>query len=89
MLNTFLSVELRRGDVEPFHHQYDRPLPEDYMLRGLVWTHDYFPKTWFDVQVDFEERFAEKSTFQALRVQRIIWLAKKPCGVRMLLALHD
>jgi hypothetical protein len=83
LLNTFLSAELRRGDIEPFPDDCKRPLPEDYVLRGLVWTHDYFPGTWFDVQVDLGERFLEKSTFQTLRVQRILWLGKKLSAVRM------
>jgi hypothetical protein len=83
LLNTFLSVELRKSDIEPFPDLYERPLPEDYMLRGLIWTHEYFPSTWFHVQVDSDERSSEKITFQALRVQRILWLAKKLCAVRI------
>jgi hypothetical protein len=24
------------------------PLPEDYLMRGLILTHNYFPTKWFE-----------------------------------------
>ncbi|KAL6150014.1 hypothetical protein ACJQWK_02614 [Exserohilum turcicum] len=35
------------------------PLPEDNLVRGLVWVEDYFPKTWFERKPDEEERYLE------------------------------
>ena len=28
------------------------PLPEDLMMRGLLWTEQYFPEDWFDQDQD-------------------------------------
>ena len=52
------------------------PLPEDFMIRGLVWTSDYFPETWFsNAMVDDEERSLELASMAADRRERILWLA--------------
>ncbi|KAF8466894.1 hypothetical protein BDZ91DRAFT_657440, partial [Kalaharituber pfeilii] len=55
-----------------------RPLPEDWTLRGLEWTNNYFPQGWIEeAKVDDEEQLLELSSFVALRKQRILWLAYK------------
>ncbi|KAG0639286.1 hypothetical protein HOY80DRAFT_886553 [Tuber brumale] len=53
-----------------------RPLPEDYILRGLEWARKYFPNRWFeDAQVDEEERSVEVPSMENVRIERILWLA--------------
>jgi rRNA-processing protein FCF1 len=56
-----------------------RPLPEDYLLRGLDWARNYFPPRWFDDPVDDEERTEESSELPKIRAERILWLAQRIC----------
>ena len=50
-------------------------LPEDWVLRGLEYTMNYFPDGWFeDAKMDDEERLLELTSFSATRKQRILWL---------------
>ncbi|KAF8467860.1 hypothetical protein BDZ91DRAFT_782504 [Kalaharituber pfeilii] len=61
-----------------FPRGQNRPLPEDWTLRGLEWTENYLPQGWIeDAKVDDEERLLELPSFVALRKQRILWLAYK------------
>lgn len=74
----------RKGHVHPFPLASSdplRPLPEDYMLRGLIWTADYFPSNWFETHVDMDDRFLDSTSSSKLRVERIIWLAHQLCSV--------
>ncbi|KAI6777717.1 Telomerase-binding protein-like protein [Emericellopsis cladophorae] len=53
-----------------------RPFPEDYTMRGLWYTDDYFPPNWFrNSKVEFEERYFERRSLVDLRVERILWIA--------------
>ncbi|KAI4675688.1 uncharacterized protein J4E88_007722 [Alternaria novae-zelandiae] len=38
------------------------PLPEDYLVRGLIWADDYFPIKWFEREHDEEERYLDGAT---------------------------
>ena len=53
-------------------------LPEDHLLRGLVWTRDYFEAGWFERGVDEETRLLELPSTAKTRVERVLWL-----GVRL------
>ena len=56
-----------------------RSLPEDFVIRGQVWSRGHFPEKWFeDAKVDDEERSMEVPSMAAPRVERILWL-----GVRL------
>ena len=60
-----------------------RPLPEDYILRGLDWAEEYFPHRWFeDVQEIEEERSVEEEFMEDVRIERILWLATRVAAVR-------
>ncbi|KAI9756298.1 MAG: hypothetical protein M1835_000766, partial [Candelina submexicana] len=53
-----------------------RPLPEDFSLRGMEWTTNYYPEYWFShAMVDDEERSLELASMAADRKERILWLA--------------
>ena len=55
-----------------------RPLFEDFLLRGQLWSELYFPSAWFtDAQVDDEERSLELPSMTAERTERILWLAMR------------
>jgi hypothetical protein len=50
------------------------PLPEDYLVRGLIWADDYFPKTWFEREHDEEERYLELASTVKNRMERVLRL---------------
>ena len=60
-----------------------RPPPEDYIIRGQVYTQQFFPETWFiDAKVDDEERMLEQSSHDAYRKIRVFWLAARICSIK-------
>ena len=84
-LNGSIFDMARKGVVEPFSRSnadQSRPLPEDYLLRGLIWTRNYFPSNWFETHMDMEDRLLDSVSTSKLRVERIIWLAHQLCFVR-------
>jgi hypothetical protein len=67
-INTLLAADVfpaqgERGD--------ELPLPEDYLVRGLIWSQDYFPKKWFEREHDEEERYLELASTVKNRVSNI------------------
>ncbi|MCJ1250116.1 hypothetical protein MMC30_007342 [Trapelia coarctata] len=51
-----------------------RPLPEDFLMRGQLWTESFFPNTWFlDAAID-DERCFELPSMAAPRSERVLWL---------------
>ena len=55
-----------------------RPLPEDFAMRGLLWTETYFPPNWFSHQEFSDEQYTEGASMTEERRERILWL-----GVRL------
>lgn len=53
------------------------PLPEDYLVRGLIWAHNYFPKKWFEREHDEEERYLELASTVKSRMERVLRLGHK------------
>lgn len=58
-----------------------RPLPEDYLIRGLVWGQFYFRPGWFDGQGEDDGRAIETPHTHKAREERVLWLG-------LYLALH-
>lgn len=52
----------------------ERPLPEDWDLRGLLWTDSLFPTDWFDNRVDEDEKSFELPSMTDTRRERVLWL---------------
>jgi hypothetical protein len=53
-----------------------RPLPEDFALRGLLWSKGYYPEDWFSSQEEGEE-LMEMESMTDRRKERILWLASR------------
>jgi hypothetical protein len=51
-----------------------RPLPEDDLIRGLVWGQFYFPHGWFDGQTEDDGRAIEDAYTHRSRAERVLWL---------------
>lgn len=80
-LNSFIKTEPiddrvadagRRGS---FLQGAIKPLPEDYLLRGLVWCRDYFVSGWFDERHDEETRLLELPSTNKVRIDRVMRLS--------------
>ncbi|KAL1866030.1 hypothetical protein Daus18300_006931 [Diaporthe australafricana] len=77
MLNS-LSIHFQNHDrieSEEFPRPNDRPLPEDWSLRGLLWTDKLFPSDWFNSdKVDDDEKTFELASMTEQRKERVLWL---------------
>ena len=59
-----------------------RPLPEDFVLRGQLYSQFYYTKDWFqEAMIDEEERALELPSMVAPRVERILWLGIRIASV--------
>jgi hypothetical protein len=81
MLNTLLASSGTHSRIEndkfPLPAKDDlRPFPEDFAMRGLLWTEKYYPNQWFsNDKIDDEEKYLELPSMTAERKERILWLA--------------
>lgn len=67
-----------------------RPPPDDYIIRGQVYTQHLFPQTWFtDAKVDDEERMLEQSSHDSYRTIRVLWLAARICSAKQWISYDD
>ncbi|KAJ0103746.1 telomerase-binding protein est1a [Diaporthe amygdali] len=77
MLNS-LSIQCQnheRVESEAFPRSDDRPLPEDWHLRGLLWADKLFPPDWFNNdKIDDDERTFELPSTTENRKERVLWL---------------
>jgi hypothetical protein len=59
------------------------PLPEDYLIRGQVWSQEYFPDDLFRKDVsDDEEKNIEHASTVTMRAERVLNLGYRLCQVR-------
>jgi hypothetical protein len=59
------------------------PLPEDYLVRGLIWTHKHFPERWFERGNDDDdgERYLELASTVKSRMERVLRLGHELSSV--------
>lgn len=57
------------------------PLPEDYLVRGLIWGEEYFPPNYFDKENDEEERYLELASTAKRRSERVLRLGTQLSSV--------
>ncbi|CAI6334507.1 unnamed protein product [Periconia digitata] len=77
-LNALLSSErpekFMSGAVFPTDQVDALPLPEDYHVRGQIWSQWYFPETWFAREHDEEDRYLELASTSRARTERVLHL---------------
>jgi hypothetical protein len=88
---TFLNTLGRSGVVDARFEGIDFPqqmsgtgrqLPEDFVMRGLIWAQHYFPAEFFGGQiVDEDERNLELPSHAAPRAERCLWLGVQLASV--------
>lgn len=62
-----------------------RPLSEDFLLRGQVYTDGYHPDTLFsDAGIDDDERSLDLPSMNEPRVERTLWIGRRISSVRHL-----
>ncbi|KAM0344031.1 hypothetical protein ACHAPU_007934 [Fusarium lateritium] len=62
----------------PEKDQLPRPLPEDFAMRGLLYSEDYFPNDWFrNDKIDEDEKYFELASMSEERKDRILSLGCK------------
>ncbi|RSL80604.1 hypothetical protein CDV31_017109, partial [Fusarium ambrosium] len=61
----------------PENGQTPRPLPEDFAMRGLIYTGDYFPDKWFNNETDEDDKFIERRSMGRERKDRLITLGRR------------
>ncbi|PQE05351.1 telomerase-binding est1a protein [Rutstroemia sp. NJR-2017a BVV2] len=81
-LDTLLALYQRPDKIEsntfPLPEEDDRPFPEDYVMRGLLWAATCFPETWFrDEKTDEEAKYHKVASMTTDRKERILWLAHR------------
>lgn len=54
--------------------QDELPLPEDYLIRGLIWAEEYLPVKWFEREHDEEDRYLELASTAKRRADRVLRL---------------
>lgn len=55
-----------------------RPLPEDFAMRGLLFSETYYPTDWFlDHDMEEDEKYFEPPSMAMLRRERILWIGKR------------
>ena len=61
-----------------------RQLPEDFPIRGLIWSYFYYPQDFFTGQVvDEDERALELPSHALMRAERCLWLGVRLASVSM------
>lgn len=72
LAGTGSPMELFTGSIFPSEEACELPLPEDYFVRGQLWSLSHFPKSWFSRTPDEEERYLELASTSKLRAERIL-----------------
>jgi hypothetical protein len=81
-METLFSTKAFPNDRE---RSDELPLPEDHLVRGLIWGHNYFPEKWFEREHDEEERYLELASTVKNRIERVLRLGLELSKVRLLL----
>ena len=59
-----------------------RPLPEDFVMRGQLYSQGYHPETWFtDAMIDDDERSLDLPSMAEPRADRLFWLGHNIASV--------
>ncbi|KAJ4363481.1 hypothetical protein N0V83_009776 [Neocucurbitaria cava] len=83
-INKLLAANVFPDDGERVD---ELPLPEDYLVRGLIWAHEYFPKKWFEREHDEEERYLELASTVKSRMERVLRLGYQLSTVSLVFAV--
>lgn len=83
-INDLLSQPLFPGD-ETDEDRDEQPLPEDYLVRGLVWVQEYLPPNWLRRELEEEDRYLELASTAKNRTERVLRLGHRLSKVSCIL----
>lgn len=67
-----------------------RPLPEDFAMKGLTWTANYYQADFFvDDKIDDDEKYFEVASMTDERRERILWIAARLAEKQNWLAVNQ
>lgn len=72
-INTSICQPVFPSDSDA-QKQDELPLPEDYLIRGLIWAEEYLPAKWFGREHDEEDRYLELASTAKRRADRVLRL---------------
>lgn len=79
-----LSSKVWREDFPKPLKENGRPLPEDFIMRGQLYTQWYFIANWFTAfMADDDERSHDLPSMAQPRMERILWLGLRIASVRL------
>ncbi|KAF2752451.1 hypothetical protein EJ05DRAFT_345639 [Pseudovirgaria hyperparasitica] len=81
-----IELPIERLDFPQQDAADKRPLPEDYLIRGQIWSLNYFPDTWFETLIDEDERHLELASTHRSRIEHILWLGMRLVSVKCTLS---
>ena len=74
-LSRAADPSFRSQDFPEPEERPGRPLPEDFILRGQLYSQWYFPEAWFaDAMIDDDERSLDLPSMADPRADRLFWL---------------
>ncbi|KAF3037488.1 hypothetical protein E8E12_004959 [Didymella heteroderae] len=73
-LDALLTQPAFAAGMENNADRDELPLPEDYLVRGLIWGEEYFPPKYFEKEHDEEERYLELASTAKRRTERVLRL---------------
>ena len=78
----FFAEDFPQPSEENGDKEKPRPLPEDFILRGQIYSQWYFHSNWFtNTMVDDDERTLELPSLVQPRMERILWLGHRIASV--------
>jgi hypothetical protein len=91
-LNTLITIETQQNTTnninavlsKPIFPASGKPLPEDHMIRGLIWALLYFTPNWFEEKIDEEEKYLELRSTTRIRMERILQIGLQLSSVSAL-----
>ncbi|KAJ4986121.1 hypothetical protein SVAN01_08385 [Stagonosporopsis vannaccii] len=72
-MNTVISQSVFPEDSASKERD-ELPLPEDWLVRGLIWAQEYLPAHWLGKERDEEERYLELPSTSKSRAERVLRL---------------
>ena len=74
---------------KPTGESYD-PLPEEFVMRGQLYSQCSFPETWFtDTTIGDDERSSEVPSMSQPRMDRLLWLGRRLASVCLPLPIKE
>ena len=90
LTHSIFAEDFPQPSAENGDKEKPRPLPEDFALRGQIYSQQYFPSTWFtDTMVDDDERTFELPSMVQLQIERILWLSHRIASVCHTVVITD